>query len=816
MTKMSITKKSSTVIVAVAIMLVVVLITAIVASSKITNDVNKMVANAEKLYAKGDFKNAFYQLQLYCQENSHDSKAWMLLGDFSREQSDVETAYTYYQKAATLVKCDENQIGEADRVKSFKNFSAIEGIKIYPAAKYTKGMMLSFSGENLTPVKSVYGRPLGNSGELDDDKNYLTTEWFEVDESKSSVYITGNINCAEWQFLDSNGYYSKYIDSSKFRQLDSVSFSSKSYSSVKIPKNAVKARVTYYDKNIFSNIVSKDKIFVGYGSALTGYTASKAQSFKIPDLSENQYVEYKNGEWKLYNGSKTTKLDLKPIEASQLVIASVSGELCGMVDFTLKNTTVEPADKTLEYGIRYNTKSGVASCERLASAKGMSFDYMIGDKWNTGTGNDFDTAYPWCDMKLCNVSVDKDGKEKITLEDEGGFKTDGSNGNVMVRIPKFYSKRIVKDGYEYIWISGTKHKGYSIEPVFIEKDGKIADYVYISAYVGVNKDKKIVSESGSYPVIWLEYGDTLKYAKNNGKGFSELNYLMCSALQKLFIIETGSIDSSSVFAGETHMYYYYDTTVYDNSGYAAESAKNSNKIRIYNNFNTTKLTEGSSIAIIDGWDNYTQKSKIQHEIISIEKNDKFIDVTFDGKPVNITKHKTIISNIPSKTGKTDSIEYCTGTFGDNDGKTTFKYRNIENLYGSALFMLDDDSYVKDGYFYYTTGDGKLNKLDAPLAEQEYQLNNYDYANTDMCIKEMAYDSENPLIMLPSKVGKEANAYNYYGDIWMYDNKENDAKAYFLYGSANDNERLGGIFQTRAIISSYETSLDFFSARIMYK
>ncbi len=816
MTKMSITKKGVALIVTAGIVLSTIVVTNILAPEKITNDVSRMVENAEKLYASGDFKNAYYQLQLYCQENSHDSKAWTMLGDYSLEQGDAQTAYTNYRKAAKLTECNETQIGEADRVKTFKNFSDVEGIKIYPIAKQTKGMTLSFSGENLTPIESVQGKPIGNLGKLDDDENYLTTEWFDVDDSRNNVYITGDINCALWQFLDADGYYTRYNDNATFRELDSVSFSSKSYSSVKIPKNTIKARVTYYDKGIYSNVTTDNKIFVGYGSNLTGYTPAKAQSYEIPDLTENQYIEYVNGQWRLFDGNNITKLDWEPVEATGLTVVNVSGELCGMVDFTLNNTTTTPADKTLQYGIRYSTKSGVASCERLASAKGMNFDYKIDDNWSFGTGNDFDTAYPWCDMELCNVSVDANGNEKITLQGDESFKTDGTNGNVMVRIPKFYSKRLVHKGYEYIWISGTQHSGYSIEPVFVKEDGSIADYVYISAYIGSNQDNKIVSVADTYPVIWLEYGDTLEYAENNGQGFTEMNYLMCSALQKLFIIETGTIDSSSVFAGETHMYYYYDTDIYDESGYAAESAKNSNKIRIYNNFNTTKITVGSSIAIIDGWYGYTQESEIQHEVISVEKGKQYIDITFDGEPVNITKHKTIISNIPSKTGKTDTIDYCTGTFGENNGKTTFKYRNIENLYGSALFMLDDDSYVQDGYYYYTTGDGQLNMLNTPVAEQDYLLNSYDNANTDMCIKSMIYDSENPLIMLPSAVGKGATAYNYYGDIWMYSNNYDGSKAYLLFGSANDNERLGGIFQTRALIRDYSTSLDFYSARIMYK
>ncbi len=818
MSKISITKKGVSIIIAASVALTTVIAANILSPKEITTNVNKMVENAEKLYASGDYKNAYYQLQLYCQENTHDSKAWTMLGDFSHQQGDTKTAYKHYQKAARLVKCSEAQIGEADRVKTLKNFSDVEGIKIYPSAKYTKGMTLSFSGESLVTGEALKGKPVGTKGELDKDPTYLTTEWFDVDDAKNYIYATGDINCAMWQFLDSDGNYTMYNDSGYYRELESISLLSRSYSSVKIPKNTIKARVTYYDKGIYSNITSDKKVFVGYGSNINGYTAAKSQSFEIPDLTENQYVEYKNGKWQFFDGNIFTELDLEPIEASNLTIASVSGELCGMVDFNLNNTDVTPADKTLQYGIRYNTKSGVSSCERLASAKGMNFDYKIGEDWSCGTGNDFDTAYPWCDMKLCNVSVDDKGNEKITLEDDANFTTDGTNGNVMVRIPKFYSKRLVHKGYEYIWISGTQHKDYSIEPIFVKEDGSIADYVYVSAYIGSNQDNKIVSVANTYPVIWLEYGDTLDYAKNNGEGFTEMNYLMCSALQKLFIIETGTIDSTSVFTGETNMYYYEDTSILDQSGYAAQSAKKSNTIRIYNNLHTSKITKGSSIVILDGWEKYTQKSKVQHEVISVAKGKEYIDITFDGEPVNITKHKTMISNIPSKTGKTDSIDYCTGTYGDSNGKSSFKYRNIENLYGSALVMLDDDSFVQDGYYYYTTGDGEFNVLNDSVATQKYTLNHYDSdeANDKMCIKSMTYDSDAPQIMLPSEVGDGANSYNYYGDIWMYPNSYGSPRSFLLYGSAINSERLGGLFQTRAVITDYSDSLDLYSARIMYK
>lgn len=785
-------------------------------TSKITSDVNKMIDNAKKLYADGDIENANYQMQLYCQERPDDNNGWLLLADYCMENKDSEQAYTYYKRAAQNIVCDENSIGESDKVKTFENFSSIESVKIYPSAKHTKDMTLVFSGENLTPQNSEKGKINGNNTDLEQDDNYLTTDWFTVDDSKKYVYITGNFNCAEWQFIDNNGYYTKYEDNSDFRISDKVDFSSKSYSYAEIPQGAQKARVTYYNKSITGNVNSDSTIYVGYGKELSGFTSIKTQSFDIPDLSENQYIEYKDGKWTLFDGENAKDLGWDKLICFSYATVSIDGTLCGTMEITYKNNDYKKADKNLQYGIKFNKNSEVAVGERLGAAKGKHFDYKIGNSWANGTGNDFDNAYPWCEMKLCNVKVDSDGNESITMEGEKGFKIDGSNGNVMVRIPKFYSMRIVKNNCEYLWISGSAHEGYSVDPIFENDDGSYADYVYISAYFGAENNNKIISVSGSYPTLMLTYGETLEYASNNGSGFSEMNFLMCQALQKLFVIETGTLDSSSIFAGDTQKYYYYDSKEVKDSGYAAESAKNTNTIRIYNNYNTVKIGVGSSIAIFNGWKSYKNNNGTQREVTKIKKTDEYIDVTFDGKPMNIEKNKTSISNIPSKTGKTDVIDYCTGTLEGSDGQKSFKYRNIENLYGSALVMLDDDAYAMDGYFYYYSGSGTLNKIDSPIANQPIVLNDYNSANTKMCIKEMTYDEDNPLIMVPSVTGKGASSYGYYGDAWMYENKNDGADKYLLFGGADDNARLAGIFQLRALIAGEESSGSFYSARIMYK
>ena len=806
-------KKSILATIAIILLIAVFVLIHYFSSSDITNDVSKMTANAEKLYSEGKIDRAYYQMLLYTQENPDDKNGWLILGDYAMAQNNSDEAFDSYRKAAACDECNDTQLGERDKNKYFERFSSVESIKISTSAKQTKDMTLTFTSDNLTPAKSEKGQIVTNEMELSNDENYLTTEWISIDESKNYIYITGNINCAQWQFVDENGSYYKYIDEADFKNTETHGFESKTFSAAKIPEGAIKARVTYYDKNIKTNVKADDKIFVGYGSGLNGYSNFKSQTFNIPDLNENQYIEYKNKKWYLVDGDKQSELDLPAVTAKGNATVNLSGQLCGIVDLNLKPMAEIKNDKSLQYGIKYSKKTSIATCERLGSAQGMNFDYVIDDEWYYGTGNDFDNAYPWCEMTLCNLSVDDNGDEKITLEGDKNFKTDGSNGNVMVRVPKFYTKREVKDGYEYIWISGEKHKGYTLEPVFIDSYGEENDFVYMSAYLGGLKDEKIVSAAGTYPVIQLEYGDMLDYAENNGNGFDELNFLMVSALQKLFIIETGTIDSSEIFAGDTYLYYQYDTTDYETSGFACEDAKKSNVIKIYNNYNTNKISKGSSITIFNGWKKYKNNDGSQREVLNINVTEKYMEITFDGDPIDISKHKTLISNIPAKTGKTDSLKYCTGTIGGTLGKQSFKYRNIENLFGSALIMLDDDAYVQDGYFYYETADGNSNYVEYEIAEQKTDLSSYEKINTAMCIKEMGFDKDNPTVMLPTVVGKGASAYGYYGDLWMY--TENYEPRYIMYGGADDNERVAGVFHMRASISNYDSKLGFFSARIMY-
>lgn len=782
----------------------------------VTNKIDNMVERAVSLYEEGKTDDAFYQLQIYCDEKPDNTDGYLLMGDWYTEEKNTKKADEAYKKAAQNIEYSENDVSESDKMGILKASSSSFSLKIEPSARYTKNMKLTFSGENLTPKEKETGIINGTSTELTEDGNYMTTEWFSVDSEKKYLLLTGNMNCAIWQFATSSGDISVYTDESDFRKTSNVRFSNKSYSSVEIPKNAVKARVTYYNKKQKDLLKSNDNIFITYGNSLTGYTDISKVTLDIPDLNENQYITYNDGKWVYFDGKTTSELDWDKLSVPQNALISIDGDLCGVVKVEYSDEKVSKADKSMQYGIKYSTNSGVAVCRRIGNARGMSFNYTVGSEWAEDCTNDFDNAYPWCEMKLCNVTIDGDGRKKITYEDDKAYKSDGSNGNVMVQIPKFYTKRTVSNGYEEIWISGTKYDGYSLDPIFADSNGEELDYVYVSAYLGAEQDGKIASIADSYPTLMLTYGDTLEMAESNGEGFSEMNYLMCSALQKLFIVETGTIDSSSLLAGDSFKYYYYDTEKVEDSGLAAKDAENTNTITLYNNYGTQKIVKGSSIAIFSGWDSYTNNSAARREVVDVSTSEKYIEIKFDGEPLNIKKNKTTVSNIPEKTGKTNSIDYCTGTLAGEEGKVSFKYRNIENLYGSALIMLDDDAYVQDNYFYYYDGEGNLNMVNQPVASQPKNLSNYSDVNKLCCIKEMTYDEANPLVMMPSVVGDGSSSHNYYGDFWMYNNSDNGVKKYLLYGGADDNSRLCGLFQMRALVSDYKMSFSFYSARIMCK
>ena len=783
-------------------------------ANNITNSVEQMKQKAEDFYRKGDLSKAIYQMAMYCENNDADAEAVVKLGDWYGESGDDNNAQKSYKKAIDiLAEADDTSIYANSGAKAPDNNGFT--IEISPAVRYTKNMKLVFTGENITPAKTADGKVDSNTPKLKNTDSYKTTGWFYVSPQMKNLTLSGDFNTAIWQFQTFNDDYLVQNNNLNYKKNQSVRFDNNSYDTVSVPDKTFRARVTYFDKEITDSEAKGKDILITAGKIPDGYTDYKNQVFSIPDLSQGDSVTFADGEWKLKTTDGEKKLNLDAPVIGKGMYCYVVGDLCGKVKINYKKADeAAVGDKSKIYGVKFSNVGTVSSCERKNDSAGMNFDYKIGSEWALGTGNDFDKAYPWCDMKLCAVTEDSDGKKQVVYSDEKEFAADGSKGNVMVEIPKFYIRRVVSDRAEAIYVSGMRHEGFSVEPVFRDSNGDELDKVYVSAYFGSEQDGKIVSKSNAYPVLMLKYKQTLDMARQNGGGFSEMSFSMVSALQKLFLVETGTIDSSSIIAGDTFKYYFTESDSKEKSGYAYESDEKTNSIKVYRTIGTEKITEGSDIVIFDGWDDYSNAKSVKRGVTAVSQNEEYIKIEFDGDPINVNKDKTAVSNIPEKTGKTESIDYCTGTLNGETGKVSFKYRNIENLYGSALVMLDNDAYVKDKRLYIETGDDTISVND-DIVVQDKDLSDYTDVNTNECVRKMTFDSSYPSAMLPSAVGGGASSLSGYGDFWQYTGAKN-TQYNLCYGGADDNARIAGVFQLRALFMGERYRIGFVSARIMYK
>ena len=176
-------------------------------------------------------------------------------------------------------------------------------------------------------------------------------------------------------------------------------------------------------------------------------------------------------------------------------------------------------------------------------------------------------------MKRCVLNADgtvnyflnpADSTEKL---DGTASVLDGTDGNVMVQIPKFYFKYV--NGTTHNWdISDVPLAGYQLHPAFF-KNGEIVDYRYIGAYdacyldatdsiykSGFNlsdmtanldlSNDKLASVSGIYPLCGVTRAEARSLASNVGTGWRQVDFWLISAIQMLYLIEYGTFFSSSV------------------------------------------------------------------------------------------------------------------------------------------------------------------------------------------------------------------------------------------------------------------------------
>ena len=480
------------------------------------------------------------------------------------------------------------------------------------------------------------------------------------------------------------------------------------------------------------------------------------------------------------------------------------------------------------YGIRIDNSQSRDNVHRIADAIGLKNDYVIGNTFQLNGGrNDFDNVFPWCDMRLCNVKI-VDGIKVVTYQGESGFKRDGSNGDVMVEIPKFYSMRSVNGDNEDICISGEKKSGFEVEPVFIDGNGNELNYVYCGVYLTSVENNTLTSKTGTLPTT---NHSMLDYRGCSGEMY---DFAMVQCLQKLISIEFGALDIQSKLGGLNWLPY-SDVKAYETIG-NTNSAIFYSDVLIDQNYDhlykVDYLYVGECISITN------RVGEIQNRKITalgdvIEYEDGGTSrhrrvVTFDGSPANITADVTYLTAHAQESGLSDTLSYHTGRLGLTAyiSVDQFKYRNIEGLWGNCGEFMDGIR-VKNAEYYVAFNPNDYANLSNYTKLTFNALNTADNVNKYnwkyIVIKKMGYDRRLPNVNLPISVTGYATVLpEYYSCIICVFNGENysgesvvDVEFVGVSSLAWDAGRFNGIYTYRFWVVESDAQW-LYSTRMIYR
>ena len=428
------------------------------------------------------------------------------------------------------------------------------------------------------------------------------------------------------------------------------------------------------------------------------------------------------------------------------------------------------------YGIKRKVNDNTSSAwERIEDSVGL---VAKATKNGEEVQNDFDNRYPWSEIISYNYNVEE--KKINAYYGDPTFKFDGSNGEVLTRIPEFYWKREIIDGYEYIYISDYAIAGFNKSEEFsvgrydacIDEDGKLHSY---SGY-SPSTNKNITQHRDAAKLLSDEFC------------MIDYRYFM---LQLLYLVEYANYNSQSQLGnGIVSMRY----TASDKAIIAGETT---NTIVIATN---DYFKVGQQIAIgttVDGVS--ICKDRTITEIAEYSKDTtEGTAITFDGEPVNIAIGN-IIHACAQKEGGCDSLGMKSGCLA-NDSQHAVIYRGIENIFGNVFNWIDGLNIQEyQAYICRNPEEYTSDKFDGSYIKLGYM----NCQERDMYIKKLGFDEKNPDIALPIEIGGGAGSSSGMCDFYYSSegNRVAHVGGFFLNGA------LAGLWYWACSNSSTHSSLN---------
>ena len=345
------------------------------------------------------------------------------------------------------------------------------------------------------------------------------------------------------------------------------------------------------------------------------------------------------------------------------------------------------------YGVRWKTDDPYDLGERCLDAEGLRARFGVG---SSPGKSDYDQVYPWSEIKRCNIK--RLGEETIiTFDDDPSFSVDGNNGDVFVRIPKFYVEKYIENGFEYRVVSG---KGDKPHPAFIE-NGKELDAVYVSAFEGyMGKDSLLRSVANVIPTSNITAQQFLDAAQKRGPQYTLYDMRTVDMLFSLIAVEFGCRNTNTIFGYGIADYQQPIEKEWDTAMryYAQTEKKNTNTIECKHR-RVEKMNVGTNICICKG----NQRNILTFARLTDLKDDGRSTIyTFDGPPIDITTDCFIGSCAQS----TNWTETCSAPHFSYMGRANMierglsprernpmRYRWIENIVGNVWHYLPDITFL---------------------------------------------------------------------------------------------------------------------------
>lgn len=393
------------------------------------------------------------------------------------------------------------------------------------------------------------------------------------------------------------------------------------------------------------------------------------------------------------------------------------------VNIMVENTTI--------YGIKRSLSTSSSQWTRTDNAVGL-----VANATHDGSDvqNDFDNIYPWSDIYTYNYDRTT-GLETAKIGD-ANFKFDGSNGEVLTKIPEFYYRRWRDEEYEYMQISKYPIDGFTKSKAF--SVGR-----YNSYYDG----SQIHSYSGYCPEVNRNITSFRTLSRAVGTNFGQLDWRYF-LIQMLYLVEYADYNSQAKLGN-------------GNTGFRVNNADKAliaetgvNRILLStSNANNFDIGQQASIGTATwNWSIAKNRTILRKEAYS-DGNISGTMVYFDGDPVNIAVDN-VLWTTGQKSGTCDGLGMKSGCY--KTSKNACIYRGIENPFGNVYQFIDGIN-IKD-YVAYICYDPEHYAVDK--FNDRYNAVGYTNANTsDKYATKLGYDENNPLISLTTEANGGSNTTN---------------------------------------------------------